>query len=237
MNNNTIIGIDEAGLGPVFGPLVVAGVAVEITKQEILKKIGVKDSKMFSVSGVNARYKRQEILEKANPHIIKTDHVLFSASEIDTNFRKSITMYDLEIKGIAQILNHLYDDSTTEIIVHQIGGLSKLKFLNKLQKQDKTISNMFPIIRYEKSADILYVPVSMASIIAKTTRDFNVEELCNKYHEGYISGYPTPTTAKFFERYYLRHGYLPSDVRFTRKWGPLQKIQSTLEKEKSIYKV
>ena len=41
-----ICGVDEAGRGPVLGPIIVAGVMVEDDAQ--LKKLGVKDSKKLT---------------------------------------------------------------------------------------------------------------------------------------------------------------------------------------------
>jgi ribonuclease HII len=221
--NGSLIGIDEAGLGPVFGPLVVAGTVIDYRRQNILKKNGVKDSKQFSKC-IDARNKRREIWKKVASYIEKTDYLIISASEIDGNFINGITMYDLEIKGIVKIINNLYDKSVEEIIIHQLGGMSKNKFLNELKKYDEKISKLFPLIKYEKSADIKYIPVSMASIVAKSIRDDNVEKICNNFGEEYISGYPTQTTANFFIHYYLLHGTLPAEVRITRKWDPLKKI-------------
>ena len=43
------IGVDEAGRGPVIGPLVVAGVALDEKTGELFKRAGVKDSKMLSI--------------------------------------------------------------------------------------------------------------------------------------------------------------------------------------------
>ena len=42
------IGTDESGKGDYFGPLVVAGVYVPDKQQDVLKELGVKDSKRFS---------------------------------------------------------------------------------------------------------------------------------------------------------------------------------------------
>ena len=43
-----IIGIDEAGRGPVIGPLVVCGVAIEDDRLEKLERLELKDSKRLT---------------------------------------------------------------------------------------------------------------------------------------------------------------------------------------------
>jgi len=42
-----ILGIDEAGKGPVIGPLVIAAAVIEESKLDILTKLDVKDSKLI----------------------------------------------------------------------------------------------------------------------------------------------------------------------------------------------
>ena len=42
------IGVDEAGRGPVIGPLVVCAVALPIDQYDLLKSVGVKDSKFLT---------------------------------------------------------------------------------------------------------------------------------------------------------------------------------------------
>jgi ribonuclease HII len=42
------MGVDEAGRGPVIGPLVVCGCAIEEEKMPLLESLGVKDSKKLS---------------------------------------------------------------------------------------------------------------------------------------------------------------------------------------------
>ena len=48
MDSNWVIGVDEAGRGPVIGPLVVAALAIPLDDIEILSKLNVKDSKDIS---------------------------------------------------------------------------------------------------------------------------------------------------------------------------------------------
>ena len=42
------IGVDEAGRGPVIGPLVVCAVAIPLDQYDFLKSAGVKDSKFLT---------------------------------------------------------------------------------------------------------------------------------------------------------------------------------------------
>ena len=51
-----ICGIDEAGRGPVIGPLVMAGVLIKEKDESKLSDIGVKDSKLLTKQQRNALY-------------------------------------------------------------------------------------------------------------------------------------------------------------------------------------
>ena len=53
-----VCGIDEAGRGPLIGPMVMAGVIVDEEGAESLKSLGVKDSKLLSHRKRVALYKR-----------------------------------------------------------------------------------------------------------------------------------------------------------------------------------
>ena len=77
-----IIGIDEAGWGPVLGPLVLAGIVVEEFTLPLLEKYGVKDSKLFG-SGEQARKKRKELWEKILPYLSGFSVKKITAEELD----------------------------------------------------------------------------------------------------------------------------------------------------------
>ena len=57
-----VLGIDEAGRGPVLGPMVVAGVVLKPQAASALTRRGVTDSKDFG-AGVKARERRSELAE------------------------------------------------------------------------------------------------------------------------------------------------------------------------------
>ena len=74
------IGIDEAGRGPLIGPMTIAGIGLDEETAKNFKLLGVKDSKMLSI-------KRIYLLER---EIIKTcDNfkiIKISAEQIDNRF-------------------------------------------------------------------------------------------------------------------------------------------------------
>ena len=57
-----ILGIDEAGRGPVLGPMVVAGVVLKPQAASALTRRGVMDSKEFG-AGEEARERRGKLAE------------------------------------------------------------------------------------------------------------------------------------------------------------------------------
>ena len=53
-----ICGVDEAGRGSMLGPLVVAGISISKSKVNLLKKLGVRDSKKLSSTARERLYKK-----------------------------------------------------------------------------------------------------------------------------------------------------------------------------------
>ena len=53
-----ICGVDEAGRGSMLGPLVVACISISKSKVNLLKKLGVRDSKKLSSTARERLYKK-----------------------------------------------------------------------------------------------------------------------------------------------------------------------------------
>ena len=77
MTDDIICGIDEAGRGPVLGPLVLCGVCFAKGNLDFLREIGAKDSKKLAP-------KRRKDLAKLIKKECHSYHILVvSAQEID----------------------------------------------------------------------------------------------------------------------------------------------------------
>ena len=70
-------GIDEAGRGPVLGPMVIVGILIDTSKLETLKFFKVRDSKMIS------RNVRTRLMKVINEIIDAKEIIEVWPSEID----------------------------------------------------------------------------------------------------------------------------------------------------------
>lgn len=204
-----ICGIDEAGRGPVLGPMVICGVCFNNSKLDFLSKIGVKDSKKLSPK------KRNELatMIKNNCHSYKV--IIISAKEIDQRKELNISMNRLEELKIAQIINVLQPDS----IYIDAADVNELRFGESIRKLLKYIPRQ--IISKHK-ADDNYPIVSASSIIAKNIRDNLIEKLRDKFGD-FGSGYPSDLKTTAFLRDWIKKNKKPP--QFARKsWDTTKKI-------------
>jgi|JI10StandDraft_1071094.scaffolds.fasta_scaffold1578737_1 ribonuclease HII len=86
-----VCGIDEAGRGPLMGPLVIAAVSLPDGMLDVLKSLGVKDSKRLSRDkreALHAFMTTHEDIWWASTHI--------TSQEIDLRRKRNETLNDIE---------------------------------------------------------------------------------------------------------------------------------------------
>ncbi len=207
-------GIDEAGRGPVLGPLVIAAIVVDGDNIQKLEKLGVKDSKKLTSRRREDLF--NEIIRVLNDYVI----IELWPEEIDN--RKG-TMNDLEVENFVRALNSL--KIKPDVLYIDAADVKEKRFGELIRKS----LNFSPKIVAEHRADDKYLPVSAASILAKVHRDRVIERLKKQYGE-IGSGYPSdPRTRAFLERYYREHGEFPPIVR--KSWKTLEKIENKIKSE------
>ena len=205
-----ICGVDEAGRGPVIGPLVVAGVTFE--NDSGLLELGIRDSKKLSP-------KRRQVLSKKIKEIaVDYDILVIPASSID-DMRKVMTLNEIEVNAFSKIIDKLKPEfcyvDAADVNEKRFGKdiLSRLSFKPKIVSKHK--------------ADDIYPVVGAASILAKTARDENVQKLSKnlqrKLNLPLGSGYPAdPVTIKFLRTWVETYGELPPDTRHS--WKTAQRV-------------
>ncbi|WP_135612390.1 ribonuclease HII [Methanococcoides sp. AM1] len=209
-----IVGIDEAGKGPVIGPMCIGGVRIDKSKSNALKNLGVADSKKLSPK------KRVHLASQIKKYA--DDYFVFEVSpdQID-ELRKLMTMNEIMVLGFGSVIENLPGD---EIYV-DAADVKEERFgrrllENYLKNHPDTTA---PKIVSKHGADDLFPVVSAASIVAKVRRDELIEELKKEIGVDFGSGYPSdPKTKQFLKDWYDEHGSLPDIVRHS--WKTAQNI-------------
>ena len=193
-----ILGIDDAGRGPVIGPMSLAGCLVEEETGREFKKLGVKDSKQLTD-------KRREFLaDIIKKEALAFEIVLINPNEIDGENSRGINLNDVEAIACAEIINKINKGFKEIKVIIDCPSVSIEKWKNFLKTKINNLSNLEIVC--EHKADKNYVEVSAASILAKSAREKEMNILKKKYGEEIGSGYTSdPATCRFLEKYAEKH--------------------------------
>lgn len=204
-----ICGIDEAGRGPVLGPLVMCGILIDEKDEPLLRKIKVKDSKLLT------REQREELYDKIIKIIQKYKLAVIQPDEIDKAVGKhdGLNLNRLEAQKSAEILNELNPDKA--IIDSPSNNIKNYKKYLMSFVNNKNIELVL-----EHKADVNYPVVSAASILAKVTRDNEIEKLKKEIDVDFGSGYMSdPLTVEFLKNNFEKYPEL-----FRKSWFPYQEL-------------
>ncbi|XP_069812418.1 ribonuclease H2 subunit A-like isoform X2 [Dendropsophus ebraccatus] len=188
------LGIDEAGRGPVLGPMVYGICYCPVSRKKDLEGLKVADSKTLSEA---ERERLFEKLDGAPEFIGWTLHIL-SPNVISTSMqqRAKYNLNALSHDTAIGLVQHALDNGVqvTEVFVDTVGPADK--YQEKLKK-------LFPgvDVTVKPKADSLFPVVSAASICAKVARDRVVKgwkflEDLGEIDTDYGSGYPNGAMMK-----------------------------------------
>ena len=164
-----VIGVDEAGRGPVLGPMVYGAAWAPLEDKDAALK-GVDDSKKLAEGERDRLY---EILEKAPRVGFRVESL--SAAQISSAMlgkRNKTSLNALAFDATRDLIQGALDSgvNVASAFVDTVGDAGRWR--------DKLLE-VFPFIEFTvcPKADALYPIVSAASIVAKVTRDRDIEEL------------------------------------------------------------
>ncbi|PCN50563.1 ribonuclease HII [Candidatus Geothermarchaeota archaeon ex4572_27] len=199
-------GIDEAGRGPLLGPMVIAGYFVE--DEHVLRRLSevvTRDSKGYTPAARRRIYDWLLSLEGGtaitvtiHPSIIDAwVGLLGGLNQMEAYF------YSLVIRRASPRV--VYVDSCDP---------NPRRFEERIRMYAPGVE-----VRAEIGADARYPIVAAASIVAKVIRDEYIARLRREYGE-VGSGYPSdPRTKAFFEEWVRRTGFKPPFARKTWRVG------------------
>ena len=206
-----LIGIDEAGRGPVLGPLVVGICAVPDDAEPLLVSMGVKDSKDLSS-------KQRQHIEAWFIEQCETDGwfgatVVIQPERIDRALQQQGLNW-LEVEGFQEALKQVPHQRDLTIVADAC-DVNAERFTQRITAGLDGWPYPQSTMISEHKADQRHPVVGMASILAKEERDRRIEAMSARVGFNVGSGYPSdPTTKKALPALVEQRGIDP-EVR----WG------------------
>jgi ribonuclease HII len=197
------LGIDEAGRGPVLGPMVMAAVGLDTCGARVLTRAGLRDSKVFGASE-RGRQRRAELAALVREVALHVEVRVVDVAEIDRRVRrKELNVLEREI---------------AEVLIARAPGVDRIiadgkrLFLPLAGRHGN-------LVAWDK-AESRHACVAAASVLAKTRRDELIDRILQRYRPlfGDIrgGGYGNEATRRFLRAYARRFGRLPPEAR--RSW-------------------
>lgn len=206
-----LLGIDEAGRGPLIGPLVLCGVWIPRSKEKKLLDLGVRDSKSFGSSS-RAQHNRAALARQLITLMSHVTILVVEAEEVDRRVACG------ELNLLEQELARAIIDT----------GPAAFKIIADGKRLFGPLTTHYANLEARNKADVSCPAVAAASILAKVERDTRFTEIVEPYQEilGSIKGggYVNKGTEAFVRGYFSRFGHLPPGVRRSWKWEVLDEL-------------
>lgn len=198
------VGADEAGRGPVMGPMVLCALAADVSA---LTSLGVKDSKQLSAERRSYLFEELRKFAEWKISVVWPD-------QIDEAVCKS-SLNELELVQFASLLSQFSADQFYVDAPDVDAGRFASRISRLCGKK----------IMAEHRADQKYPSVSAASIVAKVTRDRLIQEISSELGCDIGSGYASDSrTIDFIRAYTNANGDLPPYCR--KSWATSKRIIS-----------
>jgi len=188
-----IVGADEAGRGPVLGPLVVAAVAVPATDLQRLIDLGVDDSKALSPK------KREELNQIIHQEPTwQVSIIECSPERIDVTMEKK-TLNDLEVDLFGEAIDGLEVERIEELILDAC-DTNEARFGRNVTSKISSGKIVEAVIS-KHGADAENPVVGAASLGAGVHRDKVIQSIAKDRGFNVGSGYPSdPNTRSALPR-------------------------------------
>ncbi|ADM11202.1 ribonuclease HII [Encephalitozoon intestinalis ATCC 50506] len=205
ISEEVVVGIDEAGRGPVIGYMVYGAL---ISSRTTLENTGFRDSKVLTSGQRHDFFKM--IKERGFGYVYHCTHPDYITEMMQV---KSTSLNEISLISVLKILEEIKAKckKVDTVYVDALGDCEKYK-----ARLEEAYPYKFVI---EEKADSKFQIVSGASIVAKVQRDI----LISQFGSNLGSGYPSdPDTIKWLKRNANAVFGFPPGVRYS--WATVKRI-------------
>ncbi|MCK5612255.1 ribonuclease HII [Candidatus Pacearchaeota archaeon] len=206
------LGIDDAGRGPVMGPMILGGCLIKKSDEQELKELGVRDSKTLTPK------RRAFLAEKIKEKVVSYKLIKIFPDEIDSQKDAGVKLNEVEAIAAAEIIDALNDSDEKLDVVLDCPSVNTVAWKDFLVSKLKKTNNLE--IESKHKADATNISVGAASILAKEEREKEVAKIKEEYGD-VGSGYPgDPKTIVFLRENAIK---LKDKGVFRKSWSTYQK--------------
>lgn len=203
MATKLTLGIDEAGRGPVLGPMVMAAVGLDSNGARALTRAGLRDSKTYGASD-KAREQRGVLAARVRDLALHVEVRVVDVVEIDRRVcRGELNVLEREV---------------AEELIERAPSVDRIIADGKTLFRPLTVR--YPHMVAWNKAESRHASVAAASVVAKHRRDEIFERIRQRYvplfGEVRGGGYGNQATREFLRAYARRFRRLPPEAR--RSW-------------------
>jgi ribonuclease HII len=198
--NKLTLGIDEAGRGPVLGPMVMAAVCLDTAGARALTRAGLRDSKTYG-AGDKAHAIRADLAERVRRVAVHVAVEVVDVAVIDERVRRG------ELNVLEREVASRFIDSAPAVDRIVADGVTLFGAL----------AQRHPHMVAWNKAESRHAAVAAASVLAKTRRDQIFERIRSRYAPLFGDvrggGYGNEATRQFLRAYAARYRRLPPEAR------------------------
>jgi ribonuclease HII len=183
-----------------------------------LREIGVRDSKLLTPQ------QREELAKAIKTHAHSL--VVLTAAELTTSMSRKTSLNEIEARAMAKAIDEVVKKVGTakiKAIYVDAPDPTTAKYAARLRKYAA-----FPdgaTLVCEHKADFHYPVVGAASILAKVTRDYEIEEIKRKLGHDFGNGYSHDERTIAFLKKHIHDAELQEFVR--HKWITAKRLKTT----------
>jgi len=203
--SDLVLGLDEAGRGPILGPMVMAAVALRPSRAAALTRAGVMDSKRFG-AGPEAHAARAALLPRILEAAAWWEVCVIDVAEVD-RFTRRGHLNRLEQQRAAGFIRSA--PPVRRVVCDGARLFAPLRALH-------------PRLDALDHGEEQHVAVAAASVLAKVRRDELFHKISARYRPEFGpirgGGYMNDATRAFLRAYIERRASLPPEGRRSWPW-------------------
>ena len=221
--NSLILGIDDAGRGPLIGPMALAGCLIPKSLEKEFKEMGVRDSKTLTDK------KREYLAEEIRKKVISYHVTLAFPERIDEGIKNGTNLNKIEAMEAAEIINKLTENINEPVsVIIDCPSTNREAWRNQVLKYIPFQDNLNIICEHKADRD--YPAVSAASILAKSQREKEVAKIKEQIGQDFGSGYTSdPKTIEFMKTQGKKY---KNDGLFRKSWSTFRENKKENEQKK-----